>query len=157
MTPIGIIRTPFINPGDMPVQGAGISTAKGTVHLESQYEAGLDALETFSHVYLIYLLHCSSGFDLTVIPFLDDRPKGLFATRAPRRPNPIGLSIVRLTSVQGNVLHVSEIDVLDQTPLLDIKPYVPIFDAFPIATNGWLQGKEHLVTKTRSDDRFAQR
>jgi tRNA-Thr(GGU) m(6)t(6)A37 methyltransferase TsaA len=114
----------------------------GQVELAPEFEAGLQDLEGFSHLILLYHFHqAQPGYELTVTPFLDDRPKGLFATRYPRRPNSIGLSVVRLVRREGRVLHVEGIDVLDGTPMLDVKPYVPKFDAVPEATLGWLEGR----------------
>jgi tRNA-Thr(GGU) m(6)t(6)A37 methyltransferase TsaA len=112
------------------------------VEVLPEYEAGLEHLDGFSHVILLYHFHRSEpGYDLTVTPFLDSEPKGLFATRYPRRPNQIGLSVVRLIRRVALVLEVAGIDVLDGTPLLDIKPYVPAFDAVPDAAVGWLEGR----------------
>jgi tRNA-Thr(GGU) m(6)t(6)A37 methyltransferase TsaA len=139
--PIGLIRSPFTREEQTPIQPYR-SRAAGQVELLPEYELGLQDLEDFSHVILLYFFHhAEPGYDLTVTPFLDDEPKGLFATRYPRRPNPIGLSVVRLVRREGRVLHVDGIDVLDGTPLLDVKPYVPPFDAFPEATVGWLEGR----------------
>jgi tRNA-Thr(GGU) m(6)t(6)A37 methyltransferase TsaA len=139
--PIGLIRSPFTHQEQTPIQPYR-SRAAGQVELLPEYAPGLQQLEGFSHVILLYFFHhAEPGYDLTVIPFLDDEPKGLFATRYPRRPNPIGLSVVRLLGREGRVLHVDGIDVLDGTPLLDVKPYVPPFDAFPEATLGWLEGR----------------
>jgi tRNA-Thr(GGU) m(6)t(6)A37 methyltransferase TsaA len=139
--PIGLIRSPFTRREQTPIQPYR-SGAVGRVELLPEYEAGLDGLEGFSHIILLYFFHhAEPGYDLTVTPYLDDELHGLFATRYPRRPNPIGLSVVRLVRREGNVLHVDGIDVLDGTPLLDIKPYVPPFDAFPEATMGWLEGR----------------
>ena len=139
--PIGLIHTPFSQKDRTPIQPYR-SRASGRVELLSEYEEGLSHLEGFSHIILLYFFHSADpGYDLMVTPFLDDEPKGLFATRYPRRPNPIGLSVVRLVRREGRVLHVDGIDVLDGTPLLDIKPYVPPFDAFPEATLGWLAGR----------------
>ncbi len=139
--PIGLIRSPFTRKDQTPIQPYR-SRAAGRVELLPDYEAGLDGLEGFSHVILLYFFHhAEPGYDLIVTPYLDDEPHGLFATRYPRRPNPIGLSVVRLVRREGNILHVDGIDVLDGTPLLDIKPYVPPFDAFPEATMGWLEGR----------------
>jgi tRNA (adenine37-N6)-methyltransferase len=139
--PIGLIHTPFLLKDQTPIQPYR-SRAEGRVELLSEYEAGLGHLEGFSHIILLYFFHhADPGYDLRVTPFLDDEPKGLFATRHPRRPNPIGLSVVRLVRREGRVLHVDGVDVLDGTPLLDIKPYVPPFDAFPEATLGWLEGR----------------
>jgi tRNA (adenine37-N6)-methyltransferase len=139
--PIGIIHTPFTDKERTPVQPYR-SRAEGRVELLPDYEGGLSHLESYSHIILLYFFHhAEPGYDLKVSSFLDDEPKGLFATRHPRRPNPIGLSVVRLVRREGRVLHVDGIDVLDGTPLLDVKPYVPSFDAFPEATVGWLDGR----------------
>lgn len=139
--PIGLIHSPFTRQDQTPIQPYR-STAAGQVELEPEFEAGLQNLEGFSHLILLYHFHqARPGYDLTVTPFLDDQPKGLFATRYPRRPNSIGLSVVRLVRREGRVLHVEGIDVLDGTPLLDVKPYVPPFDAIPEATLGWLHGR----------------
>ena len=139
--PIGLIRSPFTRKDQTPIQPYR-SQAAGQVMLLPDYEGGLDGLEDFSHVILLYFFHnAEPGYDLVVTPYLDSEPHGLFATRYPRRPNPIGLSVVRLVRREGHVLHVDGIDVLDGTPLLDIKPYVPPFDAFPEATMGWLEGR----------------
>jgi len=141
LQPIGRIRSPFSRPEQTPIQPFR-SQAAGQVEVLPQYEAGLQDLESFSHVILVYQFHrAEPGYSLLVAPFLDDRPKGLFATRYPRRPNAIGLSVVRLVRREGLVLHVQGIDVLDDTPLLDVKPYVPAFDAYPGATSGWLEGR----------------
>jgi tRNA-Thr(GGU) m(6)t(6)A37 methyltransferase TsaA len=138
--PIGRIHSPFTHRDLTPIQPYR-SRAKGQVELWPEYEAGLEDLDGFSHIILLYVFdQAEPGYDLMVTPFLDDQPKGLFATRYPRRPNSIGLSVVRLVGREGCVLDVSSIDVLDGTPLLDVKPYVPRFDAFPEATMGWLEG-----------------
>ncbi len=137
--PIGLIHSPFTRQDQTPIQPYR-SRAEGQVELLPEYQAGLKDLDGFSHIILLYFFHqAAPGYDLTVIPFLDDEPKGLFATRYPRRPNPIGLSVVRLMRREERVLHVDGIDVLDGTPLLDVKPYVPPFDAFPEASLGWLE------------------
>ncbi len=152
--PIGVIRTPFKCVEGMPIQPAGAETVTGQVVVDPQYAGGLADIEGFSHLILIYAFHRSEGFDLKVKPFLDDQRRGVFATRAPRRPNPIGLSVVSLAGRENNVLHVGNIDVLDGTPLLDIKPYVPAFDAPGATAVGWLEGKETLCRRMRSDERF---
>jgi tRNA-Thr(GGU) m(6)t(6)A37 methyltransferase TsaA len=139
--PIGLIHSPFTRRNETPIQPYR-SQAAGQVELLPAYEAGLQDLEGFSHIILLYTFdQADPGFELLVTPFLDDQPKGLFATRYPRRPNAIGLSVVRLVRREGRVLHVAGIDVLDGTPLLDIKPYVPAFDAHPEAATGWLAGR----------------
>ncbi len=136
MRPIGVIHTPFTTTAGMPIQPI-FSQVGGQVEVFPEYEEGLKDVEEFSHVILIYILHNANGYALHVKPFLDDEERGLFATRHPRRPNPIGLSTVCLLARRGNVLDVAGIDVLDGTPLLDIKPYVPDFDGKSEARTGW--------------------
>ena len=153
-TPIGTIHTPFTEPAGMPIQPAGAKGVKGTITLEEQYREGLRDLAGFSRIILIYAFHRSKGYNLDVIPFLDTKPHGVFATRAPRRPNAIGLSVVRLMAVAGSSLFVQDVDMLDGTPLLDIKPYVPAFDAFPDGKAGWLDRCCGDAETTLSDDRF---
>ena len=136
MRPIGVIRTPFIELKGMPIQPA-FSRAVGQVEVFPEYAEGLQDVEAFSYVILVYALHRSDGFTLRVKPFLDDISHGIFATRHPCRPNPIGLSTVHLLSRRDNVLEIEGIDVLDGTPLLDIKPYVPDFDLKTDARAGW--------------------
>jgi tRNA-Thr(GGU) m(6)t(6)A37 methyltransferase TsaA len=136
--PIGIIHTPFKVTKGMPIQSAR-STASGRAVIDTQFTAGLQDLEGFSHIYLIYIFHCSTGYELQVKPFLDDNLRGLFATRYPCRPNPIGLSIVRLLERRDNILEFEGADMLDGTPLLDIKPYVPEFDTVTNVMTGWYQ------------------
>ena len=152
--PIGIIHTPFTNLRGMPIQPGGAADAPGTVELLPEFRPGLQDLEGFSHLILLYHLHRSQGFDLLVTPFLDTQPRGLFATRAPRRPNPIGLSVVRLHQVADGLLQVTGVDMLNGTPLLDIKPYVPAFDAPTTVSIGWLEQVAHQVAETRADGRF---
>ena len=142
MTPIGTIHSPFTEKEAMPIQ-ASRSSSQGWIDLSPAYQAGLQDLEGFSHIFLLYVFHCSSGFTLTVQPFLDQVQRGLFSTRYPCRPNPIGLSIVRLLSIQGNRLDIDGIDVLDGTPLLDIKPYVPDFDQPENVQTGWYSHRPH--------------
>ena len=155
LTPIGVIRSPFTSLAGMPIQPGGARDVLGRLELDPALAPALADLEGFSHIYLLYLFHASTGYDLTVTPFLDDTPRGLFATRAPRRPNPIGLSVVGVVSVAGPVVHVRGVDVLDGTPLLDIKPYAPAFDAprGPVRS-GWMEGRDASVAAVRSDDRF---
>jgi tRNA-Thr(GGU) m(6)t(6)A37 methyltransferase TsaA len=138
----------------MPIQPTGAVGVRGTVEVLPEYRAGLKDIEGFSHLILLYLFHCSEGFTLEVVPFLDSQPRGLFATRAPRRPNPIGMSIVRLDSVENGVLHVQDVDILDGTPLLDIKPYVPVFDRRDQVRTGWLEQSGNAVVAQKSDARF---
>jgi tRNA-Thr(GGU) m(6)t(6)A37 methyltransferase TsaA len=154
MTPIGIIRTPFTDPAGMPIQPSGAAGVCGTVEVFSEYQAGLKDLDGFSHVVLIYVFHRSAGFKLQVVPLLDTEPRGLFATRAPNRPSPIGLSVLQLERIEGGILYVQNVDMLDGTPLLDIKPYVPEFDSPMNVRAGWLEHARKTVDKKRSDDRF---
>lgn len=151
---IGMIRTPFSRLEGMPIQPPGAAGTRGTVEVYEKFTAGLKDLAGFSHIILIYHFHRSRGFDLQPVPFMDTEPRGLFATRAPRRPNPIGLSVVRLLSIAENRIHVENIDVLDQTPLLDIKPYVPAFDRPDDVRTGWLESAGKGVSQKKSDDRF---
>lgn len=152
--PIGIIHSPFTKLEDMPIQPAGAAGVKGTVEVFEQYRAGLRDLDGFSHIILLYYFHRSHSFDLQVVPFMDSEPRGLFATRAPKRPNPIGLSVVQLDRIQGGLLHIQNVDILDGTPLLDIKPYVPEFDAQGEVRTGWLEKARKTVSSRKSDDRF---
>jgi len=153
-TPIGIIHSPFTKPDGMPIQPSGARGVSGTVEVFEPFAAGINDLDGFSHVMLIYCFHRSSGYSLEVVPFLDTAPRGVFATRAPRRPNPVGLSIVRLKGVEGRTLHIENVDILDETPLLDIKPYVPEFDAQTDVRIGWLETVAKENVRKKSDDRF---
>jgi tRNA (adenine37-N6)-methyltransferase len=152
--PIGVIRSPFHQIQDMPIQPKGARGAKGQVLVDEIYKDGLRDLEGFSHIYLLYCFHKAVRTELEVIPFMDTQPRGVFSTRSPLRPNHIGISIVRLKKIEGGTLFVQDIDVLDGTPLLDIKPYMEKFDAVKNSTSGWMQAKEEEVREKRSDDRF---
>ncbi len=152
--PIGVIRSPFKEINGMPIQAKGAEGISGRVELDREYMAGLKDLEGFSHLFLIYHFHQSKGYSLEVKPFLDDQYHGVFATRAPRRPNPIGISIVRLVRVEGHILHIEDVDVVDGTPLLDIKPYIPEFDVRQTEKIGWFSGKAERVKEARADERF---
>jgi tRNA-Thr(GGU) m(6)t(6)A37 methyltransferase TsaA len=153
--PIGLLHTSFSDLKDMPIQPTGRTSAPGTAEIFPEFAEGLKDLEGFSHVILLYHLHAVRRVDLSVTPFLDSRPHGIFATRAPSRPNPIGLSVVRLARIDGNILHLENLDILDGTPLLDVKPYVPDFDQPEGKVRvGWLEAARGRVRSTRSDDRF---
>jgi tRNA-Thr(GGU) m(6)t(6)A37 methyltransferase TsaA len=151
---IGMIHSPFRDIADMPIQPAGARGVAGTVAIDEKYQEGLKDIEGFSHLILIYHFHLSRGHSLQVKPFLDDEERGVFATRAPRRPNPVGLSVVRLVRVEGSVLHIEDVDIVDGTPLLDLKPYVPLFDIRQDVKTGWLADRGKGVFYTRADERF---
>lgn len=138
----------------MPIQPAVGAGIKGTVDVFEDFHPGLKDLDGFSHIILLYHFHYSHSFNLEVVPFLDSEPRGLFATRAPKRPNPVGLSIVQLDKVEDGVLHIRNMDILDGTPLLDIKPYVPEFDAQVDVRIGWLEKARKNFSSRKSDDRF---
>lgn len=153
--PIGIIHTPFNDIEGMPIQPSGSGNAKGYIELQDEYVPGLFDLEGFSHIILIYHLHKVLSYKLYVVPFIDDKPHGIFATRAPARPNPIGISTVRITSIEKNIIHLEDVDMLNETPLLDIKPFYPKYDNRENVKYGWLEAKENVdIEKIKSDNRF---
>jgi tRNA-Thr(GGU) m(6)t(6)A37 methyltransferase TsaA len=153
---IGVVHTPFREPKGTPIQPPSAYGVEGTVELFSEYADGLKDLDGFSHIILIYHFHLSKAASLQVKPFMDDEVRGVFAMRGPSRPNPIGLSVVRLEAVEGNVLRIRDVDIVDGTPLLDIKPYVPEFDARDVDRIGWLNRRVHRLPTTQDDGRFAQ-
>lgn len=152
--PIGIVHSPFSALDGMPIQPAGATGIRGTVEVFPEYQDGLKDLEGFSHIIVLYHFHRSTDFELQVVPFLDSELRGVFATRAPKRPNPIGLSVVKLQKIRGNILHIENVDILDGTPLLDVKPYVPEFDEQTSVRTGWLERARKTVLQRRSDKRF---
>jgi len=152
--PIGTIHSPHQELAGMPIQPASAAGIKGTVVLDLNFEEGLKDLDGFSHVILVYYFHQAKPADLLVKPFLDDAERGVFATRAPRRPNGIGISVVKLLAVDKNILQVENLDILDGTPLLDIKPYVPDFDKQEEVRIGWLEKNRKKIDKKMSDNRF---
>jgi tRNA-Thr(GGU) m(6)t(6)A37 methyltransferase TsaA len=153
--PIGVVRSPFEAVDGMPIQSAAAADAVGRVEVDDEYAGGLADLDGFSHCILVYHFHRAEGdAPLSTEPFLDDRDRGVFATRAPRRPNPIGLSVVAIESIDGTTVTVRGVDVLDGTPLLDLKPYVPDFDVRVGAEAGWLDATDRSAADVRSDDRF---
>ena len=135
--PIGVIRSEHARPEDTPIQPVFAKGCKGQAEIFPEYAGGLRDLDGFSHIYLIYHLHKAGPAKLVVKPFLQDAERGVFSTRSPRRPNPIGLSIVELIRREGNILHLDGVDILDGTPLLDIKPYTARFDRIEATRNGW--------------------
>jgi tRNA-Thr(GGU) m(6)t(6)A37 methyltransferase TsaA len=140
--PIGIIHSPFSTKEDAPIQGTYSPNSKGTIELFPEYEEGLKDIETFSHIIVLYQFDRAGEVELVRPTFLDDQPHGVFASRHPCRPNSLGLTVVRLISRAKNLLEVSGIDVLDKTPVVDIKPYIPRFDCFPEANEGWVASKK---------------
>ena len=135
--PIGVIRSEHTVAQKTPIQPAYALDCVGRVDVYPEFAEGLNDLEGFSHIYLLYHFHQAAPASLTVKPFLQDVPRGIFATRAPNRPNAVGLSIVALLRREGNALHISGVDILDGTPLLDIKPYTAKFDRIDTLRNGW--------------------
>ncbi len=152
--PIGVVRSPFKTIGGTPIQPVGAKGVRGQIDLREEFIEGLRDLEGFSHLILIYHFHLSEGFELHVKPFLDVERRGVFSTRAPKRPNPIGISVVRLVKIEGTHLTIEDVDILDGTPLLDIKPYIPHFDSRETDEIGWLSGRVQDTEKTRADNRF---
>ena len=153
--PIGIIHSPFKRPSGTPIQPTAAHNIEGTVEIFPEYSDGLKDIEGFSHIILIYHFHLAKKPSLKVSPYMDENWHGIFATRAPSRPNPIGISVVRLIKVEGNLLHIRDVDIVDGTPLLDVKPYVPAFDVRDADRIGWLEEKIHKLHKTRDDGRFS--
>jgi len=153
--PIGVVHSPFKDVEGMPIQPTGAKGVRGTVEVFAEYCAGLKDIEGFSHIILIYHFHLSKMYSLEVKPFMDEETHGVFAMRGPARPNKIGISAVRLVQVKGCTLHIEDVDIVDGTPLLDIKPYVPDFDWRAAERIGWLSEKSRNVRQKRSDRRFA--
>jgi tRNA (adenine37-N6)-methyltransferase len=152
--PIGIIHSPFKTPENVPIQHTGAKGAVGTIEILPEYNEGLKDLEGFSHIMLLFHMHQVEYHKLKVIPFLDTVERGIFSSRAPVRPNPIGLTVVKLIKIEGNIITVENIDMTDGTPLLDIKPCLPMIDDLQDIKLGWLTGKIEQFGVTRSDSRF---
>ncbi len=140
----------------MPIQPASANGVKGRIEILPEFEEGLLDLDGFSHIFLLYQFHLNNNFDLQVVPFLDTKVHGVFATRAPKRPNSIGLSLVKLTSIKKNILYVEDVDMVNKTPIIDIKPYIPDFDEMENVKTGWYRKELADLKKTRSDDRFGK-
>jgi tRNA (adenine37-N6)-methyltransferase len=153
-TPIGIIHSPFSELDGMPIQPSAAQGIKGHILINEDLVKGLDDLDGFSHIYLLYHLHLSNSYNLKVIPFLDDQLRGIFSTRAPKRPNPIGLSVVKLIKIVLNRLEIENVDIIDGTPLLDIKPYVSDMDEVNHCRVGWLSKHLKEIHSRKSDQRF---
>jgi len=152
---IGTIYSDFTEAKGTPIQPLGAENAKARIELFSEFSEGLKDLEGFSHIILLYHFHLSKEYKLVDNPYLDNDVKhGVFAMRAPSRPNNIGLSIVKLNSIKDHILYVQDIDIINETPLLDIKPYVPGFDLRENAKIGWLEKNVSNLSKTKADNRF---
>lgn len=152
---IGIVRSPFKEAKGTPIQSIAAQDIEGIVEVFPGYIEGLKDIEEFSYLILIYDFHLIQESSLLVKPFLDTELHGVFATRSPGRPNSIGLSVVGLINVEGNKLHIRDVDIIDGTPLLDIKPYVPEFDARKTGKIGWFEKNMHKLPITRDDGRFS--
>lgn len=152
--PIGVIHSPFKEPKGTPIQPEGAKGIDGTVEVFPEYAEGLKDVEGFSHIILIYHFHLSKDASLKAKPFMDSEPRGVFAMRGPSRPNPIGISVVRLVRIEKSILHIQDVDIVDGTPLLDIKPYVPRFDVREVDNIGWLEENIHKVDTSKDDGRF---
>jgi tRNA (adenine37-N6)-methyltransferase len=153
---IGRIISPFKTAEGTPIQGPAARDIEGKVEVFPEYQEGLTDIEGFSHLILLYHFHLVKKGGLTGRPFMDKREHGIFAFRGPGRPNPIGISIVRLLKVEGNILFIKDVDILDNTPLLDIKPYIPEFDYRDVSSIGWLDDKVDKLEVTRDDGRFSK-
>jgi tRNA-Thr(GGU) m(6)t(6)A37 methyltransferase TsaA len=154
-TPIGIVHSPFIAPSGTPIQPAAAKDVTATIEIFRAYRDGLKDLDGFSHLFLLCHMHLAKQGAMQVIPFLDKQFRGIFATRSPGRPNAIGLSIVRLERIEDGILTVRDIDLLDKTPVLDIKPYIPVFDSVADARSGWFEAHKDELDGCQDNGRFA--
>jgi len=152
MSPIGKLRTSRTQADGTPIQPRFAEGYDGTAEIFPEYADGLADLDGFDRIWLLFWCHLASAPRMRVIPYRDTVERGLFATRAPARPNPIGLSCVRLVGIEGNTLRLAEVDILDGSPLLDIKPYVPDYDFYPVKKTGWIG--EHALNISKADGRF---
>jgi tRNA (adenine37-N6)-methyltransferase len=157
INPIGVIHTPFHDVENMPIQPIAAEGVKGYIELFPEYVKGLKDLDGFSHITLVFRFHKITGYELEVVPFMDDQPHGIFSCKAPKRPNAIGISTVILTGIEGNIIHIEQVDMLDGTPLIDIKPFYPRYDNRENVVMGWLEKNKNLpLEKLRADDRFKE-
>ena len=152
--PIGVIHSPFKQAKGTPIQPAGAKGIRGTVEVFPEYAKGLKDVDGFSHIILIYHFHLSQGSPLEAKPYMDNEARGVFAMRGPGRPNPIGVSVVRLERIEERILRIQDVDIIDGTPLLDIKPYVPEFDLRKVEKIGWLEKNVRKLTTAKDDGRF---
>ena len=153
---IGVVHSPFKEPKNVPIQAAASRGIGATLEIYPQYVEGLVDIEGFSHLILLYHFHLAKTGSLMVKPFLDDKLHGVFATRSPARPNNIGISIVKLCGVESSLVHIQDIDIVDGTPLLDIKPFVPAFDCRETGKIGWFSDKLGKLESTTDDGRFSK-
>jgi tRNA (adenine37-N6)-methyltransferase len=155
LNPIGVIHTPHKDIKNMPIQPIAAEGIKGYIEILPEYASGLKDLDGFSHITLLYHFHKIRGFELQVIPFMDTRKRGIFSCKAPKRPNAIGTSTVRLLRVEGNIVYIEQVDMLDGTPLIDIKPFYPRYDNRENVTIGWLEKNKNMpLEKLLADERF---
>ena len=154
--PIGVIHSPFKEPNGTPIQPAGAKGTNGIVEIFPEYAEGLKDVEGFSHIILLYHFHLSKRSALIVKPYMDNEMHGVFAMRGPSRPNPIGISVVCLVKVEWNMLHIRDVDIVDGTPLLDVKPYIPEFDIREVERIGWLEKNVHKLSESKDNGRFAE-
>jgi tRNA-Thr(GGU) m(6)t(6)A37 methyltransferase TsaA len=153
--PIGIIRTPHTDVKNMPIQPIAAEGISGYIEVLAEYAEGLQDLEGFSHITLVYHFHKIEGHKLKVIPFMDTQERGIFSCKAPKRPNAIGISTVRILKIEGNIVHIDQVDMLDGTPLIDIKPFYPRYDNRNNVSIGWLEkNKDIPLESLRADERF---
>ncbi len=151
---IGIIHSPFKKPEGTPIQPTAARGIEGSVEIFQEFTAGLRDLDGFSHIILLYCFHMAKESALEVKPFMDDKTHGVFATRAPKRPNPLGISIVRLLGIEDGIIRIRDLDIVEGTPLIDIKPYVPVFDDREEIRTGWLEDKADQLSVSKDDGRF---
>lgn len=156
MRPIGYVRSPIKDRNGGPIQPEGGKDIRGEIEIEPEFSEGLKDLDGFSRIHVIFNFHRSDKYRLKVIPFLDEVERGVFSTRSPNRPNPIGMSTVILERIEENILHIRGIDMLDGTPVLDIKPYIPAIDSHQDERVGWLGEREGEMTSKLSDGRFGR-
>lgn len=152
--PIGVIHSPFKQQQGTPIQSALAGEAAGWIDVDPAYQPALQDLQEVERIWVLYHLDRTADFKPLVTPYLDTTEHGLFATRSPARPNPIGMSVLRLRGLVGSRIDVVGIDILDGTPLLDIKPYVPDFDSFRPSRAGWFD--RVTMNKAEADSRFVQ-
>jgi len=151
---IGVIKTPFKEKRGTPIQPKAARGVKGVVEVFEEFKEGLKDIDGFSHIILIYHFHLSKEYNLLVKPYMDNNFHGVFATRAPARPNNIGISVVKLLKIENNKLYIENVDIIDGTPLLDIKPYVPEFETEEEIRKGWLEENVKKLPKMKDDGRF---